>query len=123
MIRNMIVVASVLLFVGCGGAGESPLLSGMTIKMLPDLQQEAKVKKTVLTEGQKCLHKAKNITEANSCNAAIRAKDPEFEMDDFTQWTDKEKGEVDTVVKKYVTFFDCILNAKTVTAAAECKEP
>jgi hypothetical protein len=123
MIRSTIVVASVLLFTGCGGTGEGPLLNAMTQKMLPDLKKESKEAKMFLLSGQQCLHKAKTVEEANACNDQLRAKDPELEVDDFTQWTSKEKAEVDKFVNEHIAFYDCIIAAPTVSVAAECKEP
>ena len=113
----------ILVLSGCSQNHEGLLLGTMTKAMLPDLKKESKEAKAFLLSGQKCLHKAKTVEEANACNDQLRAKDPDLEVDDFTQWTPKEKAEVDKFVDEHVTFYDCIIAAPTVSVAAECKEP
>jgi len=120
--QGVMAIGATLLFIGCAG-NEGLILGEMTKKLLPDLQKEAKEKKVILLTGQKCLHKAKTIEKANICNMKIRQKDPDFEMEDFSQWTSKEKKEVDDIVQEHVMFLDCILVSKTISEATECKEP
>jgi hypothetical protein len=121
--KYLLFIVVVLIVSGCSGKHEGLLLGSMTKTMLPDLKKESKEAKILLLSGQKCLHKAKTLKEANSCNDQLRAKDPELEVDDFTQWTSKEKAEVDTFVNEHVAFYDCIIDAPTISIAAECKEP
>jgi hypothetical protein len=121
--KYMLLIVIALTVSGCSGKHEGLLLGSMTKTMLPEIKKESKEAKMFLLSGQKCLHKAKTVEEANACNDQLRAKDPELEVDDFTQWTSKEKAEVDKFVNEHVAFYDCIIAAPTVSVAAECKEP
>ena len=120
-LKQFILTTSIsLLFIGC--AGMSPLI-GISDEDLPAVQEELKVKKKVLLEGQVCLHNAKTVEEANICNAELQKKEPDFEVDDFTEWGDEQKKEVDTIVDEYVPYLDCIINAKNVDRAIMCRQP
>jgi len=121
--KYLLATMLILIISGCSGKHEGLLLGSMTKALLPDLKKEAKEAKVLLLSGQKCLHKAKTVKEANSCNDQLRAKDPELEVDNFTQWTSKEMAEVDTFVNEHIAFYDCIIAAPTISIATECKEP
>jgi biotin synthase-related radical SAM superfamily protein len=124
MIKQTLMIAgAALLFTGCASDKEGLILQDMTKKTLPKVKQEAKAKKTLMLSGQKCLHKAKSVDAANACNAMMRQKDPEVEVEDFSNWTEKELAEVDRIANEQVAYFDCILAAKTMSAALDCKEP
>jgi len=113
----------VLLFPGCSGKHEGLILGEMTKKMLPELKEEARSKKPVFVAGQKCLHKAQTVKEANACNAMMMKMNPDFEIGNFDTWGEKELAEVDKMANTYIAFYDCLLAAKNISQAMECKEP
>ena len=114
----------VLLFPGCSGKHEGLILGEMTKKMLPELKEEARSKKPVFVAGQKCLHKAKTVKEANACNAMMTRMNPDFDdIGDFDTWGPEELKKVDEMANTYITFYDCLLAAKNISQAVECDEP
>jgi len=126
MLRYQISINSLIilfLIVGCAQKNEGFILKHITKKYLPEFKQEAKKKKDVLLKGQQCLHQAKTLQEANSCNNMMIHLDPDFEIEPFSKWTPKELQEVDTIAEEYIGFFDCILEAKTITDTTKCEEP
>ena len=112
-----------LLVSGCASDKEGLILQGVTKETLPKVKQEAKAKKEVMLAGQKCLHQAKSTDAANACNAMMRQKDPEIEVEDFSRWGEKELAEVDRIANEHVVYFDCIIASKTISEALDCKEP
>ncbi|KYJ86726.1 hypothetical protein [Sulfurovum riftiae] len=120
---SVMTIGAALLLSGCVGAKEGLILNDMTKKLLPEVKQEAKAKKEVMQAGQKCLHKAKSSDAANACNAMMRQKDPEIEVEDFSSWGAKELAEVDRIANEHVAYFDCILASETISKALDCKEP
>ncbi|GEM_PF-6405499 len=90
---------------------------------LEALKKEVAHNKKVMLDGQKCLHNAKSVKEANICNDKIRKNSTGIEIDDFTSWTQKDKDGVDNIVAEYMPYLNCILEAKTMIEASKCKEP
>jgi hypothetical protein len=118
----MILAMGFVWIAGCG-TGEGLLLGAMTKHSLPKLKKEAEREKAVFVTGQACLHKADTVEEANACNQKMMAMDPDLEIGDFKKWDEAERRNVDRMANDHIRFYDCILNAQTISEATECKEP
>ena len=119
MFKKILLPASfALLLSGCGSSG-GLLMKHLNTSYLPAVQKDARHDKEILEYGKRCLTAAKDIEEANRCNAKVRKMDPYIDIDDFDHWDEKEKTRVIAIIDENLEEVDCILSVKNIEEALE----
>ena len=126
--KNRVVIVAgsvlVLLLQGCGSSTTGGLLvNHLNKSYLPDVQKDARYDKKTFVLGRTCLSKAKTVEEANACNDKVRKRQPDIGIEDFKKWDEEEKRKVLGIITANEGFVDCLLAAKHIESALECKEP
>ncbi|SFV61825.1 hypothetical protein MNB_SV-6-1029 [hydrothermal vent metagenome] len=126
--RVIIAIGSALILLLGGCASSNTASNGLLIRhlnksYLPDVQKDAQYDKKTFELGRSCLSRAKTVQEANTCNDKVRKRQPDIGIEDFKKWDEEERSKVLKIIDVNEKFVDCLIAAKHIEMALECKEP